>query len=407
MKGSRVGSSSEYEPLGPGSANVIAPREWADSNAASTSGSPSGGPNPITMSSGRRMTSSQSRNAMERSSAGRARLPTMTGWTNSTETCWASVAYGPRPKASRRPPRRKRSDISRQTSASCLASRAKNCSIISLRTSSRSSIRSVRLQAVFIAAFLTDARQRIADKHVYDPAAAISRGYQYGAGRFGSNLANDDRILSAFRPIQHVQSGVSVFRRNHGEKLTFVGNVQWVQAQQFARAANLVAHWNLFLRQHDAQAAVAGKLIERRGDASAGGIAHPANSRSGFFDHSFDQRQDAARVGRQVGFKVEFAAREEDGDAVVPNRSREDNFVAETNGSCIDGHLRHEAADTGGCDVHAVGFAALDYLRISADHDDSGTLKGGSHGADLALENRCGQSLFENEGDDHGLTPGS
>src|SRR5712692_10301315 len=36
--------------------------------------------------------------------AGSARLPTITGCTNSTETCWASVAHAPFPKASSRPP---------------------------------------------------------------------------------------------------------------------------------------------------------------------------------------------------------------------------------------------------------------------------------------------------------------
>ena len=82
------------------------------SSAACTSISPSGGANPITMSSGRTSASSQGANAAERSSAGSARLPTITGCTNSTDTCCASVAQGPRPKASNRPPRRKRSAIS-------------------------------------------------------------------------------------------------------------------------------------------------------------------------------------------------------------------------------------------------------------------------------------------------------
>ena len=54
--------------------------------------SPSGGPKPMTMSSGRTSVSSQGPNSTLRSSAGSARLPTITGWTNSTETCWASVA---------------------------------------------------------------------------------------------------------------------------------------------------------------------------------------------------------------------------------------------------------------------------------------------------------------------------
>ena len=63
----------------PGRAKVIASRRCACCSVAQTSGSPSGGPNPITMSSGRRMASSQGRNRIDRSSAGSARLPTITG----------------------------------------------------------------------------------------------------------------------------------------------------------------------------------------------------------------------------------------------------------------------------------------------------------------------------------------
>ncbi len=36
--------------------------------------------------------------------AGSARLPTITGWTNSTATCWASVLAPPVPKTSSLPP---------------------------------------------------------------------------------------------------------------------------------------------------------------------------------------------------------------------------------------------------------------------------------------------------------------
>src|SRR5271170_3312932 len=151
---------------------------------------------------------------MERSSAGRARLPTMTGCTNSTETCCASVAQGPRPKASKRPPRRKRSDISRQALARFFASREKKRSMISLRASNRSSICAARvcidgLQAVSIAIFLTDpltdrltdTGERIADQHIDDSAAAIARGHQDRAGGFRLHLADDESVFAALGAI--------------------------------------------------------------------------------------------------------------------------------------------------------------------------------------------------------------
>ena len=73
-----------------------------------------------------------------RSSAGRARLPTITGCTNSTETCCASVAAEPFPNASSRPPLRKRRDISWQASANRGASASKKVSKIRLRSSNSS-----------------------------------------------------------------------------------------------------------------------------------------------------------------------------------------------------------------------------------------------------------------------------
>src|SRR5215211_2609021 len=93
------------------------------------------------MSSGCRITGRRASNSGPRSSAGRALLPTITGCTNSTETCWASVAAEPLPKARSLPPARKRRDISRQASASRGASVLKKVSKMLFRRSSSSLLR--------------------------------------------------------------------------------------------------------------------------------------------------------------------------------------------------------------------------------------------------------------------------
>src|SRR5271154_3631185 len=201
----------------------------------------------MTMSSACTSVFSHGPNARERSSAGSARLPTMTGCTNSTETCCASVAYGPRPKASKRPPRRKRSDISRQAVARFRDSREKKPSMISLRASSRSSICAPSLEAVCIA--LANPWQRIPDQHVDNPAAAISCGHEHCAGGLGLHLADDECVFAAIAAIQSVECGVGVLGRDHGEKLTFVRDVQRIQPQQFTGAPDFVAHGDLLFRQ--------------------------------------------------------------------------------------------------------------------------------------------------------------
>ena len=69
----RVGRSNRLRcPAAPGSWRR---RRGAWRSAAAISGSPSGGPKPITMSSGRRMAASHGPNSAERSRAGSARLP--------------------------------------------------------------------------------------------------------------------------------------------------------------------------------------------------------------------------------------------------------------------------------------------------------------------------------------------
>lgn len=121
------------------------PRSRASRNARSTISSPLGNEKPMTMSSGRSITDRWGSKSGPTSSAGKARLPTMTGCTNSTETCWASVAAEPLPKARSRPPARKRRDISWQASARRGASALKKLSKTPLRRSNSSLLRAARI----------------------------------------------------------------------------------------------------------------------------------------------------------------------------------------------------------------------------------------------------------------------
>ena len=86
-------------------------------------------PKVITMSSGSAVSSSSVASeplSPVSPSAGSARLPTITGWTNSTATWRASERlWGVGPSASSRPPRAKRSAIRWQSRASRSASAAK------------------------------------------------------------------------------------------------------------------------------------------------------------------------------------------------------------------------------------------------------------------------------------------
>ena len=55
-------------------------------------------------------------------------------------------------------------------------------------------------------------------------------------------------LLPAGRVAAALERRVGIFRRDHGEKLAFVGDVQGIEPEQFAGAPHRVAHGNRFLR---------------------------------------------------------------------------------------------------------------------------------------------------------------
>jgi hypothetical protein len=100
----------------------------------------------------------------------------------------------------------------------------------------------------------------------------------------------------------------------------------------------------------------------------------------------------------QVGFEVEFAAREEDCYSVVADWAGEDDLIPRTHRSRINVHARQRLSNSSGGDVHLVGLAMLDHFRVAGDNSNPGALGRACHGANFGFQNFCGQSFFENEG---------
>ncbi len=124
-------------------------------------------------------------------------------------------------------------------------------------------------------------------------------------------------------------------------------------------------------------------------------------------NQGFDQRKHGARVGTKIGFEIELAARQQNGDAVIADGPGEQNLVADAHRARIDVHAVNQAADAGRGDVHLVGFAVFDHFGVAAGDADSRVPRGFRHGANFGFEHRRGQSGFEHIGDDQGLCPGS
>ena len=73
----------------------------------------------------------------------------------------------------------------------------------------------------------------------------------------------------------------------------------------------------------------------------------------------------------------------------------EQNFIAGTHRLWIDLDARQRSTESGRCDVHAVGFAVLDDLRVSAGNSDSCFLSSIGHGLNFSLQDVRAQSGFE------------
>ena len=113
----------------------------------------------------------------------------------------------------------------------------------------------------------------------------------------------------------------------------------------------------------------AGELVEHRGHAAAGGVAQAAQRRR--------RRRRAARRPPATAsacrtrcrrVELELAAGEHDRRAVLADRARDEDAVARAAAPSGDrSRARVDAPEPGRADVHRVGVAALDDLRVAGD----------------------------------------
>src|SRR5277367_4822910 len=128
------------------------------------------------------------------------------------------------------------------------------------------------------ASVLTNSRQRIADEHINDAAAAVTSSDQYRPSRLLADFSDDLSVVPARRQGQGVDRSVSVLWGHDGEKLAFIRDVERVQPQQLTGSPDRIPHRNLIFKQKHSQTAIARKFVEGGRSASAGGIPHPADA---------------------------------------------------------------------------------------------------------------------------------
>src|SRR5277367_3093079 len=249
-------------------------------------------------------------------------------------------------------------------------------------------------------------RQGIANQHVDDPAAAITGGDENGSLRLLTNFADNTRLVTTSGLMQNIQSNVGIFRSNDSEKLAFVCDMQWIETEQFTGPTHRVPDRNFIFEKMGRETAVAGKFIQRCGNASTSRITHPAHTRCGAFSHGFYKRKDGTRIRLKVRrLQVKFAARQQNGDAMIANWPGEDNLVPCAHGLRAKIYATQRSPNARGRDIHVIRFAVFHNFGITANYSYSGVLGCHTHGTDLCLQHFCGQAGFENKCDDNCIRP--
>src|SRR5690349_10016161 len=128
---------------------------------------------------------------------------------------------------------------------------------------------------------LADARERVADKHVDDPAAAEWAPQRDHTGRLGLDDANDRGALAAGRRAQGCDGGVGLVGGHDSEETTLVRDVERVDTEHFAGPVDGRLDRQGEFVEHDGASGGLRQLVGNCSDSATGGVAHPASRRHG------------------------------------------------------------------------------------------------------------------------------
>src|ERR1700733_8432763 len=104
---------------------------------------------------------------------------------------------------------------------------------------------------------LANSRQGITDEHIYDSTSSVEGSHQHCTCRLFANFPDHLRFASAGRETQGVDRSIGVLRGDDRQELAFISNMQRIEPEQLARAADGIAHRNLVLKKTHAQSAIA------------------------------------------------------------------------------------------------------------------------------------------------------
>ena len=197
-------------------------------------------------------------------------------------------------------------------------------------------------------------------------------------------------MIAAFSPkrmcLHGGENGVGIFRRDDGQELPFIGDVERVEPKDFAGAFDLFADRDLGFVKANADAGALRDFAQGAGDAAAGRVAQNVDVRGGG-KHGVHQTVQRGGVAADLGFELESLAHRHDGDPVNRNFAADDDFVSGPGAPGMDVHAFGHHADPGGINKNLVGFSAIHHFGIAGDQGDAGRCGRLAHRQDDAPRN--------------------
>jgi hypothetical protein len=185
--------------------------------------------------------------------------------------------------------------------------------------------------------------------------------------------------------------------RHEGHQPALVGHVHRVDAEDLRRAGDVGPHGHVGLTDEDGDPGGPGELVEDRGDPAARRVAQAADVLSDRLQQRVHRRPQRLRVRLDLRAEAELAAGQHDRGPVLADRAGHEDAITGAQGVRGQARTRVAPPDAGGADVHPVGVASLDDLRVAAHDLHVGGARSGGDRLDLVAQRLRLEALLEDQ----------
>ena len=183
--------------------------------------------------------------------------------------------------------------------------------------------------------------------------------------------------------------------RTADDGLALVRDEERVDADHLARRADLVAHRQRGLVDHDPDLPLRRHLVQDAGDAASGRVLHRDDVLAARAERLADEAVQGRDVGAEVALEPQVVAPRHDRHPVVADGAGDDEEVARPEPGVGDDAIGE--GDAGGVEDDAVHLSLAHHLRVARDDGRVRLARGLAHRGDDALEVRAREPLLEDD----------